>query len=141
MRACVLRLRVRRPARVNELAEKCARVPRGNGRRRSSNDDSVRGRFRRRPNVAAAARSSNSAMQQKPLCVVVRSNARSIASSPLIAHFAAAGEACAYDDRGDTTINEMIKTLRRRRWWPALAKRTPPSILPRAHLHQQRRKC
>jgi len=74
VRACALGLRVRRPGRVNELAEKCARVPRGNGRRRSANDGSVRGRFRRRPNAAAAAaRSSNPATQQKPLCVVVRS--------------------------------------------------------------------
>lgn len=75
----------------------------------TNDDDSVRGRFRRRPNAGAAARSSNPATQQKPLCVVVRSNARSIARSPLIAHFAAAGAACAYDDRGDTTINVMIK--------------------------------
>lgn len=93
--------------------------------------DSVRGRFRRRPNVATAAaataRSSNPATQQKPLCVVVRSNARSIARSPLIAHLAAAGAACAYDGRGNTTINEMIKTRRR----PALAKRTLPSNRPR----------
>lgn len=50
-------------------------------------DDSVRGRFRRRPNVAAAAAgSSNPATQQKPLCVggaLERSLDRSFAGSSL----------------------------------------------------------
>ncbi|KAF0742950.1 Uncharacterized protein FWK35_00035707 [Aphis craccivora] len=51
-------------------------------------DDSVRGRFRRRPNVeaAAAAGSSNPATQQKPLCVggaLERSLDRSFACSSL----------------------------------------------------------